>query len=93
MAGAIDHKRFLTQSELAERWKISESSVKNWRERGHLPYFRLPQSSRILYPVDAIEEVEKLHTTPAREVVRNKRQAEIRRKRPDVSATEKEWRI
>jgi hypothetical protein len=93
MAEAIEHKRFLTQSELAERWKISESCVKNWRDRGHLPYFRLPGSTRVLYPVKGIEEVEGRFTKPVKEVVNQKERTEIRRKTPDISATEKEWRI
>ncbi len=93
MAELIEDKKFLTQSELAKRWRLTESTVKNLRDRGHLPYFRLPESTRILYPADAIAEVEKLHTTPAREVVTPGKGAEIKRRKPVVSSKDEDWRI
>jgi hypothetical protein len=94
MEKSFHAERFLTQSELAKRWRLTESSIKNLRDRGHLPYFRLPGSSRILYPVETIEELERLHTTSAKEVDRKRRHTEITRKQPDISATpRKEWRI
>ena len=87
-------KKFLNQSELAERWRLTESSIKNLRDRGHLPYFRLPGSSRILYPVETVEELERLHTTMAKEVDKARQRTEITRKKPDISATpRKEWRM
>jgi hypothetical protein len=47
-----------------------------------------------LYPVDAIEEVEKLHTTQAREVVTPGKGSEIKRRKPVVSSKQDEnWRI
>jgi hypothetical protein len=94
MTDPAKEQRFLTQTELAKRWRMSQSCVKNWRDRGHLPYFRLPGSTRILYPVDAIEEVEKLHTTQAREVVTPGKGSEIKRRKPVVSSKQDEnWRI
>jgi len=94
MADPIQKIKFLTQAELAKRWRTSQSCVKNWRERGHVPYFRLPGSTRVLYPVKGIEEVENQFTKPAKEVGKQKDRTEITRKLPDVSATSnKEWRI
>lgn len=94
MAELIKDKEFLTQSELAERWRITESSIKNLRDRGHIPYFRLPGSSRVLYPAHTVKELERLYTTPAKEVGKQKERTEITRKKPDISATSrKEWRI
>ena len=93
MAELIEDKKFLTQSELAKRWRITESTIKNWRERGHLPYFRLPESTRILYPVDDVEEVERQHTTQARGVVNPGKGAEIKRRKPVVSSKDEDWRI
>jgi hypothetical protein len=87
-------RKFLTQAELAIRWRITESCVKDWRERGYLPYFRVPGSSRVLYPLCGIQDVERRFTTPPREVIEEHRRAEIKRKEPDLSATpKKEWRI
>ncbi len=94
MAELIEEKKFLSQRELAERWRRTESSVKNLRDRGHLPYFRLPGSARVLYPVEAVKELEKQHTTPVKGVDKERKQTEITRKKPDVSATSgKDWRI
>ena len=94
MAELLKNKRYLTQSELAERWRLTQSSIKNLRDRGQLPYFRLPGSSRVLYAAEAVEELERLHTTLAKEVDKKKQHTEIKRKKPDVSATpKKEWRI
>ena len=95
MAELIKDKKYLTQSELAKRWRISPSSVKNWRERGYIPYLQFPGSTRIFYPIQGIEEAERQFTTPAKEVVPKQiKGSEIKRKTPDISATSnKEWRI
>lgn len=94
MAEPIQEKKYLTQSELAKRWRISPSSVKNWRERGYIPYLQFPGSTRIFYPLQGIIEAERQFTTPAKEVGKRKKRTEIRRKKPDISATSnKEWRI
>ena len=94
MAELFKNKKYFTQGELAKRWRLTESTVKNLRDRGQLPYFRLPGSSRILYPVETIEELEKQNTVPVKEVDRKRKKTEIKRKKPDVSATpKKEWRI
>lgn len=94
MAELLKTKKFFTQRELAERWRIAESTVKNFRDRGQLPYFRLPGSSRVVYPLDNVKELERLHTTTAKEVDKERQRTEITRKKPDISATsKKEWRI
>lgn len=94
MAEMLNNKKFFTQGELARRWRLTQSSIKNLRDRGQLPYFRLPGSSRVLYPVDTVEELERLHTISAKEVDKKRHYTEIKRKKPDVSATtKKEWRI
>ncbi|MFC1868367.1 DNA-binding protein [Thermodesulfobacteriota bacterium] len=89
------HKSFLTQKELAKRWRMAESSIKNWRERGHLCYFQLPGSTRVLYPVEAVEEIESTFTTPAKEVVdKTSKKTEISRRKPEISSKpQKEWRV
>jgi hypothetical protein len=85
---------YLTQKELADRYSTSESTIKNWRDRGYLPFMRLPGSTRVLYPLDGILEVEQQYTTPAKEVKHRQQSAEVKRKKPVISATpKKEWRI
>ena len=69
MAETNAQRKYLTQAEVAEHFCTSESTIKNWRDRGYLPYFQLPDSTRVLYPVDGIEEVERKYTYPAKEVI------------------------
>ena len=87
-------KVFLTQKQLAERYNVSVSTIKNWLDRGYLPYMQLPDSTRVLYPLDGILEAELQFTTPAKEVKQKKESAERKREKPAISATpKKEWRI
>ena len=87
-------KVYLTQKQLADRYNVSVSTIKNWRDRGYLPYLQLPDSTRVLYPLDGILEAELQFTTPAKEVKQKKESAERKRKKPVISATpKKEWRI
>ena len=47
-----------------------------------------------LYPLDGIIEAELQFTTPAKEVKNRQQSAEVKRKKPVISATpKKEWRI
>ena len=83
--------RYLTQKEVADRFRVSLSTIKNWRDMGLLTYFQAPGSARVLYPVEAIEEFERRSTKPKKGVVRP---PEIKREKPEISARpEKEWRI
>ena len=90
-----ENRIFLTQSELADRWRVAPSSIKNWREKGEICYFQLPGSSRVLYPIEAIEEIERKFTKHTKEVVkRGDKKTEIKRKMPGMSSRpKKEWRI
>ena len=95
MAELIKNKKFLTQSELAERWRMTESTIKNLRDRGHISYFRLPGSSRVLYPADVVKELERLNTVPGKEVLPKQiKRSEMKSGKPVVSSKEdQDWRI
>ena len=95
MSKTNSQKKYLTQAEVAEHFGMSESTIKNWRDRGHLPYFQMPGSTRVLYPICEIEEVEQRYTYPTKEVVKGPgSRPEIKRKKPEISATiNKKWRI
>ena len=94
MAELLKKSKYLTQSEFADYFRISESTAKNWRERGYVCYFQVPGSTRVLYPVEAIKEFERQHTTLAKEVDKERRRTEIKRVKPVVSSKEDEdWRI
>ena len=86
-------KKYLTQQEVADLFRVRPATVKNWRDAGHLDYFQPPGSTRILYPKESIEEFESQHTRKAK-VIEFKRPAEIKRTKPEVSSKfKKEWRI
>ena len=83
--------KYLTQREVADRFRVAPSTVKNWRDRGLLRYFQAPGSSRVLYPIDAVEKLEWQSIKQKKEVVRA---AEIKRKRPRIPAKpEQDWRL
>jgi len=89
--GFNDDVTYLTQKEVADRFRVTQSTVKNWRERGLLVYFQAPGSTRVLYPVSAVEQLEHQSIKQKREVVAL---PEIIRKRPRIPARpEKEWRL
>lgn len=83
---------FFTQKELALRWKVTQTTLKNWRDGGILPFFQVPMSSKILYPVDAILEIEK-NNILGKEVIK-KEATEKEREKPVVSSKPKrKWRV
>jgi len=82
---------YLTQKEVADRFRVTQSTVKNWRVRGLLVYFQAPGSRRVLYPVIAVEEFEQQSIRQKKGVVRP---TEIKRERPRIPAKQqKEWRV
>ena len=86
-------KKYLTQKEVADLFRVSQSTVKNWRDAGLLEYFQPPGSTRVLYPRKAIEEFEGNYTRRVKifEVahsVRAKRETPV-----TPSKSEKVWKI
>jgi excisionase family DNA binding protein len=86
-------KKYMTQEEVALLFRVSQSTVKNWRDAGLLGYLQPPGSTRVLYPKETVEDFEKQHTRKAK-VLEFKRPAEVKKGKPEVSPkSEKEWRI
>ena len=54
-----DDTAFLSAKKLANRWRMKEQTLANWRHAGTGPPF-LRISNRVLYPVDGILSYEKL---------------------------------
>jgi transposase len=94
MENAYDlEKRYMTQQEVAKRFRVSPSTIKNWKDQGKLDYFQPDWSSRVLYPKESIEEFERQHTKKAK-VIEFKKPAEIKREMSGMSSKpKKEWRI
>jgi len=86
-------KKYMTQEEVALLFRVSQSTVKNWRDAGLLGYLQPPGSTRVLYPRESVEEFERQHTKKAK-ILEFKRPAVIKKGKPEVSPkSEKEWRI
>jgi hypothetical protein len=82
---------YLTQSEVADKFRVTQSTVKNWREKGLLQYLRVPGSTRVLYPINTVEELEHQSLHQEKEVAKPK---EIKRERSEISPKQqKVWRI
>jgi hypothetical protein len=84
--------KFLTQKEVASRFRLSPSTIKNWRDRGLLDYFQASGSTRVLYPVESVEALERQSLkTNKKEVVKP---AQVKRERLEISTKpKKEWKI
>jgi excisionase family DNA binding protein len=86
-------EKYMTQEEVALLFRVSQSTVKNWREAGLLGYLQPPGSTRVLYPKEAVEDFEKQHTRKAK-VLEFKRPAEVKKEIHGMSSNpQKEWRI
>jgi excisionase family DNA binding protein len=86
-------KKYMTQEEVALLFRVSQSTVKNWRDAGLLGYLQPTGSTRVLYPRESVQQFEERHTKKAK-VLEFKRPAEIERKKPGISSSpEQEWRI
>lgn len=59
-----DQDSYLTTGQLAERWKISENTIRNWRHRGTGPRYFKPSGRRgkTLYRLSDIIEWERRNT-------------------------------
>ena len=96
MENAYDlEKKYLTQQEVARMFRVSPSTIKNWRDEGKLDYFQVPGSSRVLYLVETIHQFERQHTRRAT-VIECKRPDEVEKKDGhglSSNRIKKQWRI
>jgi hypothetical protein len=59
-----------------------------------LEYFQPPGSTRVLYPRESVEELERQHTKKKAKVIPFRKPAEVKRTKPEVSSKfKKEWRV
>jgi excisionase family DNA binding protein len=87
-------KKYMTQEEVAVLFRVSQSTIKNWRDKGLLEYLQPTGSTRVLYPRETIEEFETLHRQRAK-VIEFKRSEPVKREEPGLSSNriQKRWRI
>jgi hypothetical protein len=88
------NKKYLTQQEVADLFRVKPGTFKNWRDAGYLDYFQVPGSSRVLYPANTINQFEREHTKKAK-VIEFKRPEPVLREEPGLSSNriKKRWRI
>ncbi len=55
----MGERAYLTSKEVADRWRLSDQTLANWRYAGKGPPF-IRVGSRVLYPVEGIHSFEKL---------------------------------
>jgi len=89
---ADNKNKYLTQREVAERFRKSEGTIINWRRSGLLSFFSPPGARSVLYLMPEIEDFEKQYTT-IRKGGGAKKKARPTKEKPDISATQKKWRI
>lgn len=53
----MSDRLYLTSRELAERWRLSEQTLANWRHAGKGPTF-MRIGGRILYPLSTLTDYE-----------------------------------
>ena len=87
-------KKYYTQEELSVLFRVSQSTIKNWRDKGLLEYFQPAGSTRVLYPRETVEEFEKLHRQRSK-VIEFRKPEPVNREEPGLSSNriKKQWRI
>jgi hypothetical protein len=58
----MGERAYLTSKELADRWRLSDQTLANWRYAGKGPPF-IRVGARVLYPFEGIHAYEKLDST------------------------------
>ena len=96
MENAYDvEKKYLTQQEVADLFRVRPGTVKNWRDAGYLDYLQVPGSSRVLYLVETIHQFERQHTRRAT-VIEFERPDKVKKKDGhglSSNRIKKQWRI
>ena len=58
----MGERAYLTSKELADRWRLSDQTLANWRYAGKGPPF-IRVGARVLYPIEGIHAYEKLDSS------------------------------
>jgi hypothetical protein len=58
----MGERAYLTSKELADRWRLADQTLANWRYAGKGPPF-IRVGSRVLYPIEGIHSFEKLSSS------------------------------
>ena len=84
-------KELWTQTEVAKYFRVVSSTVKNWREQGHLKYWQAPGSSKVLFHREDVRVFLDEHTFSKKGG--DRKRTEIKVVKPSISSKKKDWRI
>jgi len=86
--------KLLSQQEVANHFRASSNTIKNWRKRGLLSYFQAPGSTRKLYYEDEIKNFKIANTVFNKSYLKNVVDKKKKGK-PVISPNSKneDWRI
>ena len=84
-------KELWTQKEVANYFRVVQGTIKNWRDQGLQSYWQAPGSTKVLYYRDEIKDFRNHNTTFKKGG--GKPKTEVKREKPRISSTRKEWRI
>jgi hypothetical protein len=88
--GDLWEKELWTQNEVADYFRVTANTIKNWRNRGLLSFFVAPGSDRVLYYRREIVELQTKHTQWRKEPKTGiKREVRVK---PRLSSDD-DWRI
>jgi predicted site-specific integrase-resolvase len=88
-------KKYLTQQEVSDLFRVRPGTIKNWRDAGYLDYLQVPGSSRVLYPVETVHQFERQHTKRTN-VIEFKKSDKVKKKDGhglSSNRIKKQWRI
>ena len=85
-------QKYITQKEMAARFRKTEGTIINWRRKGYFTYFRPPGSKSVLYLRESVEDFESEYTIKSDRKEVDNRPKPVKREKPVVSA-KKVWRI
>ena len=82
-----------TQKEVAEYFRVSEGTIKNWRDQELLSFWRVPGRRTILYYRDEIINFRDNYTNPKKGGDRQKPKFRVPKGKPVISENDEDWRI
>jgi hypothetical protein len=90
----LKHEYF-TQQEVADLFRVTPNTVKNWRDHGLLDYFQVLGSTRVLYPIEGVNQFKEHHKKKATVIPFRKHEAIKMTEGHELSSTriKKDWRI
>jgi DNA-binding transcriptional MerR regulator len=86
---------YLTQQEVADLFRVTPNTIKNWREAGLLEYFQAPGSTRVLYPTESVNRFKEQFKKKATVIPFKELAAAKKTEGHELSSTriKKQWRI